>query len=290
MININKIQKTASTLFDLEEHSDFAYCKEISDELKKEIALDKISTDHFSAFIVSRFATNQYLLDFMVQKFGENLQIIELGSGFTPHYLNLKGKVLKYIEVDFEENSSLKKIIIQKIFGKTESLKFIGGDILDEETWSLIGNEIDLSKPVFIFSEGVISQYFNVEQKQKIANFVKPLLKIEGSCFVLDDTLRNHPEFFDNQIIKEGMLKITEKSGSDIYREASSNNIEDVNYFWKQVLNTSVFNFDYFLSKPEMDFVISNFKLVVNIVDNTGVIIKQLKDLSESIFGKRIWK
>ena len=93
---MKKIEKTASTLFDLSYHSDVAYASQIASLVIKKTGIKwgKLSSDDFSAFPVSRFHTNKYLLDLFSKKFGSKLQIVELGAGFTPHYLNLKKKFL----------------------------------------------------------------------------------------------------------------------------------------------------------------------------------------------------
>ncbi|MEN9921534.1 MAG: Leucine carboxyl methyltransferase [Candidatus Parcubacteria bacterium] len=295
MIDKEKIQKTSSTILDLNDHSDVKYSGEIINTLKNRIGemwpkiWPKISSDYFSAFPVARFYTNQSVLNFMAKKFGGRLQIVELGAGFTPHFLNLDFKIGKYIEVEFKENSELKKEIINEIKGEFENLKFISGDLLEEETWQKIKDELNPSDPVLIFSEGVVSQYFDDVSKTKISNFIKPLMYVEGSIFMLDDTLRNHPEFQDNEIIKEGMNKISGVSGSSVYKN-NLRNFEQENIFWKKLLNLEIVNVDYILSKPEMDFVIGNFKLTVNIKDGSREIVKGLNELSAENKTIRVWK
>lgn len=295
MIDKEKIQKTSSTILDLNGHSDVKYSDEIIDALKSRIGemwpkiWPQISSEYFSAFPVARFHTNQSVLNFMAQKFGSKLQIIELGAGFTPHFLNLDCEIGKYIEVEFKENSDLKKDIINEIKGEINNLKFIAGDLLENETWQKITEELNLDNPVLIFSEGVVSQYFDDQSKIMISNFIKPLLKAEGSLFMLDDTLRNHPEFQNNEIIKEGMNKISGVSGSSVYKN-DLRNFQEENLFWKNNLNMEIVNVDYMLSRPEMDFVIENFKLTINIKDNSGSIIDGFKDLSSKNKGIRVWK
>lgn len=295
MIDQDKIQKTASTILDLVDHSDVKYADQIVVSLKTRLGemwpkiWPKISSEHFSAFPVSRYHTNQAVLNLMAKELGPKLQIVELGAGFTSHFLNLEYKIDKYIEVEFKENSDLKKNIIHEIKGEIENLKFIAGDLLEEETWINIKKELNMENPVLIFSEGVVSQYFDVDSKTKISNFIKPFLQVEGSCFIFDDTLRNHPELQNHEIIKEGMNKISGVSGSSVYKNDLHSFVNE-NMFWKDLLGMQIVNIDYVLSKPDMDFVLENFKLTINIKDSKGYIIEELKKLSVGNKFIRIWK
>ena len=59
--------------------------------------------------------TNHKILEFFPKKFGKDLQIIELGSGFTPHFLTLNYDIDKYIEVELDINTELKKEALDEI-------------------------------------------------------------------------------------------------------------------------------------------------------------------------------
>lgn len=288
----SQIQKTASTLFDLSEHTDVVYSHQIADLMVKKTGIEwtRMSTSDFTALPVSRFNTNQSLLDYMSQKLGSNLQIVELGAGFTPHYLNLKTKILKYIEVEFDVNSSLKKEIIGEIKPPSNDLIFISGDILDESTWIKIKDNLDPHYPVVIFSEGVIAQYFNTEQKAQISTFIKDLLTVQGSAFVLDDTLRNHPELHNNPIIAEGMARIKQQSGSSVYN-AEFQNFDSEIERWKELLSdVEIVTVEYIKSKPEMDFAVGNFKLIVCLQKPSEDLKSGLSELSLQNKNNRIWK
>lgn len=290
-VNNEKIQKTASTLFDLNEHSDIRFGDEIAKLMVQKTGIEwpRISVNDFSAFPVARFHSNQFLLEFFAQKYGERLQIIEIGSGFTPHFYNLEKEVGKYIEVDLEINSGLKKEIATEIESNKNHI-FIAGDILEEKTWEDIKKNINLNDPVVIFSEGVISQYFNDEQKEKIANLVMPIIVAEGSCFILDDTLRNHPELHHHPIIMEGMSKIVAKSGSNIYNNDFQTFPEEVEKWSKFLPNTKIVPVEYVLSKPEMDFAIDQFKLIVCVKNLDEKIVSELEKVSKNNKLLRIWK
>ncbi len=288
----SQIQKTASTLFDLSEHTDVAYSHQIADLMVKKTGIEwtRMSTSDFTALPVSRFNTNQSLLAYMAEKFGPNFQIVELGAGFTPHYLNLKTKILKYIEVEFDVNSSLKKEIIGEIKPQSNDLIFISGDILNEKTWENIKDNLDPHYPVVIFSEGVIAQYFNAEQKEQISTFIKDLLKVQGSAFVLDDTLRNHPELHSNPTISEGMKRIMQQSGSNTYN-AEFQTFDGEIERWKGLLpDVEVVTVEYIKSKPEMDFAVGSFKLIVCLQKPSEDLKSGLSELSLQNKNNRIWK
>lgn len=288
----SQIQKTASTLFDLSDHTEVAYSHQIADLMVKKTGIEwpRISVNDFSAFPVSRFNTNQSILDFFSEKFGPKLQIVELGAGFTPHYLNLKTKVLKYIEVEHESNSNLKKEIINEINPLTSNLVFVSGDILEANTWEKVKGNLDLNNPVIIFSEGVVAQYFDAEQKKKVAGFVKELLTIDGSAFILDDTLRNHPELHDNPVIAEGMKRIVQKSGSNIYN-AEFQTFDSEVQRWRELLpDKKVVTVEYVKSKPEMDFAVGDFKLIICLQDTQADLEEELVEVSNHNKINRIWK
>lgn len=289
---VSKIQKTASTLFDISGHSDVPYAKDIAGLMVKKLGIQwpPISDENFGAFPVSRFNTTQSLLDFMCDKFGLKLQIIELGAGFTPHYLNLKSQILKYVEVDHDVNSLLKKEILNEIKSDAQNLVFVGGDILEASTWAKIKENIDTNNPVIIFSEGVVAQYFSKEQKQQLADFMKDLLLVEGSVFVIDDTLRNHPELQNNPIITDGMKRVVQKSGSEVYNVEFQTFEQEVQR-WRELLpSKEIITMEYVLSKPEMDFAINNFKLIVCLQNNHEDVMSDLQELSKYNKLKRIWK
>jgi len=286
---IIKMQKTANTLYDLRDHSDVKFCKEIADfviEKSGGAEETRISTENFRGLIVSRFMTNHQILELMARKYGKELQVIELGAGFTPHFLNLTSEIGKYIEIEFEENSKLKEEIIKKLTEK-KNIYFVAGDILSKHVWKKVKEIVDPNKPVIIFSEGVVAQYFNDEQKELLASFLKDLLTFEGSCFVTDDTLRNHPELSNNPIIQEGMNRVGSVSGNDIYKsEKSSFQIGFDN--WGKLFKNNLYTVDYVLSKPEMDFTTTTLK--VTVCANDKNLALPLSELSKQNKLNRIWK
>lgn len=285
-----KIQKTANTLYDLRDHTEVKYSKEISDFLIEKTGgkeMDRISTADFQALPVARYLTNHRVLELFAKKFGKDLQIIELGSGFTPHFLNLNYDIDKYIEVELDINSELKKEITSKLTNKN-NIHFVSGDILSDETWNEINQIVDKNKPVLIFSEGVVAQYFNSEQKEQIGNFVKTVMKKEGSAFIIDDTLRNHPELLSETVIKEGMNQISNYSGSKTYKKETSG-LDDEFARWKNIFDEDILKIKYVLTKPSMDFVLEKFRLLVAITGSPKEIKKDLENLSDINNNDRIW-
>ena len=224
----------------------------------------------------------------MASKYGSDLQIIELGSGFTPHFLNLRSEIGKYVEIELDINSKLKEEITKKLTNK-DNIIFISGDILSADVWNKVRSVIDTTKPVLIFSEGVIAQYFTKEQKEKIASLTKDFLVSNGSAFIIDDTIRNHVELHSNPIIKEGMDRVTTQSGNSTYKgEVTSLTLEIDN--WSKLFNNKVSVIDYILSKPEMDFAISNLRLIVCMKDPKNEFETVLAQLSKNNRNTRIWK
>ena len=289
--DIVKMQKTANTLYDLRDHTDVPFSKEISDFLLEKsngIEGERISTENFSALPVSRFLTNHEVIEFFVEKFGKELQVVELGSGFTPHFLNLKKNISKYIEVELEVNSKLKKEITRKLTNK-ENIYFIEGDILSKNVWEEINNIIDNQKPLLIFSEGVIAQYFSSEQKEIVGSYIKEIINNRKTIFIIDDTLRNHPEFLNSPIIQEGMNRISSQSGSKVYNNEVLSLKNEIDK-WSKIFNYNIETIDYILSKPEMDFVLKEFRLILCVGNDLKGFEKDLFKLSEIIKNKRIWK
>jgi hypothetical protein len=174
-------------------------------------------------------------------------------------------------------------------FTNNSNLFFVSGDILSEKTWDEVNKHVDRNKPVLIFSEGVVAQYFNSGQKKNIANFARELLMTEGSCFVVDDTLRNHPELHSNVIIKEGIDRVVDQSGRADYKNDLSTYSHELNN-WHNLFNNTTYTIDYILSKPEMDFAIKSFKLIVCANDPKNELEQIFLKQSEQNCKERIWK
>ncbi len=285
---LDSIQLTANTLLDLCEHSVVPFAQDIVSYLPNKI-LDKsvrLSTQEFAAFPVARYHTMRALLKLLVGLYGKRLQIVELGAGFTPHYLDLQEDVGLYIEVDLPNNSEIKRDITEKLC-RCDNVQFIAGDILSNQTWQQIIALINIENPVVIFSEGVIAQYFTREQKESLIHMCAPLLNIPGSLFVIDDTLRNHKDLHNQPIILEGMKRVVSLSGSRIY-DTQPHIFSDEIIFWNNLFR-KVHPVDYIKSNPIMDFAIKDFKLIVcmNLPESNFSDILDI--LSKNNANIRIW-
>lgn len=124
-----EIQKTAIIpLIDLSE-CNINHSKKILDRLKYSKAFYPSGKSYLAE---SRYKGSEKII-----KDNEFKQIIELGSGFTPHAVNLR-YIKKYIEVDFLENSEIKQEIIDDLFPKRKNIVYISGDVFKKEAWQKI--------------------------------------------------------------------------------------------------------------------------------------------------------
>jgi len=255
MKETNNIQKTAATVVDLANNADVKYTREISDLLISQFGELKSFAPSLSTIPASRYLTNHKLLESMVD---QEPNIIELGSGFTPHNLNLKSD--KYIEVDFEENSKIKEDIVKSI-DDTCNTKYVSGSIYEENTWEKIYEMVDNSKPTIIFSEGVLL-YGSEEEKDNLCKYCMPLLE-NGGMFVFDDSLKNHPELNTNEKVIEGRKNIVSKSKNQNYGVSKVLSQEDVENQWKERGFNSIERMPYVTEGIEDTELIDKFKLFI---------------------------
>ena len=204
-------EKTAITIIDLA-HYNIPNSIEIKSHLEEELGELVSISKNLSFLVASRHLTSRKVLEGLDKEF----QIIEMGSGFSPHGINFEEKFEKYIEIDLPFNSELKSKIISKIKSKNKIL-FISGNIFEKETWKNVANSLDSKKPVFIFCEGVVSHYANKEQKDKLSKYLKSILVHEKSMFYLDDTFKNHPELNKNEIVSAGKSDLAKKFNKTAY-------------------------------------------------------------------------
>ena len=286
-----KIELTANTVFDISQHSNDSHTNNIAVYLATnypEFLELNISTDNFKALVVARYFNSHRFLELIAQLTNGQLQVVELGAGFTSHFLSIRDQVSKYIEVDYPLNSKIKSKATEQFYNGNK-ITFVGGDILESTTWEKINSVIDRDKPVVIFSEGVIAPYFNLQQKMVVANYIKPFLAISGSAFLIDDTLKNHPELQKHPVIAEGMARITKKSGNNNYQSNIPHTFENEFDFWQKQLGINARAIQYTRSKPEMDFAISELKSIacINSINNLDLEISNLSDSNAII---RNWK
>lgn len=158
-------------------------------------------TSGYSYLAESRYKTAESII-----KLNKYKQILELGSGFTPHAVNLAGNADKYIEVDYPENIAIKKKLTRDLTSAKEGkIIYIAGDIFSKTTWQKIQKEI-LKKPIGIFAEGFM-QYTNKRSRVFLLGEIKDILTKNGGSFFFEDSLTFHPEFSNIKTLKG----ITEK-------------------------------------------------------------------------------
>jgi O-methyltransferase involved in polyketide biosynthesis len=209
--SLANIQKTAATIVDLADNSNVGYANQIKLALEKRFPGIKSFAPSMSEIVVSRYLTSQEMLEEAVQNTDGQVQIIELGSGFTPHALNLNGRAVKYIEIDLPDNISLKKEIVGEI-NQQDKTEYISGSILDPEVWDQVYKIIDRDLPVIIFSVGLII-YFSSPEQDSLTSLALPLIKPDGvSRFVFDDSLKYHPELQSHPALVQGRKNIISTS------------------------------------------------------------------------------
>lgn len=209
--NLVNLQRTAATVVDLADNSNVAYATQIKLALEKRFPGIKSFAPSMSEIVVSRYLTNQKMLEDVVKSTNGQVQIIELGSGFTPHALNLNGRPAKYIEIDLPENISLKKEIVAEISSHDET-GYIAGDVLDPAIWDVVSKMVDPDLPVVIFSVGLII-YFSGLQQDRLVSLALPFIKPDGiSRFVFDDSLKYHPELQGHPALVQGRKNIIDTS------------------------------------------------------------------------------
>lgn len=188
--NDPKIQDTALIpLMDLALDTDIPNTGEI---LSRIVAKKKWERSGKSYLAESRYKSAEQVIKEEGYK-----QILELGSGFTPHAVNLQEVVDLYVEVDYRRNIELKKQIVEDIFPNTKNkIIYIPGDILDDSTWLEIEKML-LNKPVGILAEGFM-QYTSKKERAFLLGKIKKVLKQYGGSFFFEDSLTFHPSLREN--------------------------------------------------------------------------------------------
>lgn len=238
----NKIQETAIvTLLDMVKVN-IPYSKEILLKLNPK----KIVYSNKSYLVESRYKTSQKILDKYKFK-----QIIELGSGFSPHYLNLKN-IKNYIEVDFPSNSKKKSNIIKSIKQKS-NYTILSGNLLKDSTWKKINN-ILLSEKTALFSEGFM-QYLSKEERKFVFLKIHYILKKLDGIFFFDDSPKYHK---DNLILNNLSTKM---------RTISKNN-EISSYISQEDLTKEILSYGFKIKR----FSVVK-RLVSNELDKSGKIV-----------------
>ncbi|RLG14521.1 MAG: hypothetical protein DRN66_01795 [Candidatus Nanohalarchaeota archaeon] len=187
------IKNTAFTsIYELSNYTNINYAKKIFKEIKnkKTIFVDKNHPLRGNSFLVeSRFKTTDKLI-----RESKIKQIIELGSGLSPHSLCFSNiDDLNYTECDYLENISLKKEIVDKIKNKKKiNINYVSGNILEADTWTEIKKYLK-DEPIVIFCEGFM-QYLYLKEWNILAKFIGEFLDHYNGFFLYEDSMKYHPE------------------------------------------------------------------------------------------------
>lgn len=256
--NFAAIQKTAATIVDLADNSDVEYAKQIKLALEKRFPGIKSFAPSMSEIVVARYLTNHKMLEDVIENTSGNIQIVEMGSGFTPHSLNLGNKALKYIEIDLPENINIKKEIIGEI-NPSDNTEYVSGSVLDSEVWNKVTEIIDTNIPIIMFSEGLIL-YLNKEQQDLLAALVLPIIPADSvSKFVFDDSLKYHPDLQNNPALLQGRKNIIDTSKNTNVEETFSEEIVVDNCKTRGFSNVK--RTPYVISGDKLKEVIGQYKL-----------------------------
>ena len=211
------IQHTAyRTIAALAKNTSIPYCREIIQGIIEDNKAELVETNSSSSLpylVELRYKTSEQII-----REGGYQQVIELGAGLTPHALNLKQTVTNYIEVDLEENSRLKRSLVQGL-EPSLTVDYVAGDVFDSHTWSILRSLIKPGLPVAIFAEGFLI-YSSQEQRQFLGEQIRAILAEHEGLFFVEDALRFHPELQRIPKIKQFTIDLTNRSKNTNYSEA----------------------------------------------------------------------
>lgn len=258
------IQRTAGTICSLAD-ANIPYSKDILSLYEQSEGPALQIGRGLDDIVVARYLANHNNLEKYARL---DLQVIELGAGFAPHGLHISRDVSTYIEIDHVENSELKRTICDTL-NPNHNINFVGGDLLDISTWERVAENLDAAKPVYIFNEGVVSQYFTDEQKSKLVSYIKPLMQQPGSCFVTEDSFKHHPYLQNHPRIIEAMGDIAQKSQSQHYGVKNSTTLTNEKLLWSTRFDPDRSNIDHLVGlvpyprlESELDFALEKLRLI----------------------------
>lgn len=256
MINNGKMEKTALIpLIDLAVDIDVPNTALILERL---INKKKRETSGKAYLAESRYKGSEAII-----KLNKYKQVLELGSGFTPHAINLGKVIEKYIEVDYPSNLVVKEKLINKIFkGKNNNTSYIAGDIFTNLVWRKISREL-LKGRIGIFAEGFM-QYTNKKQRAFLLKKIKVILIKNKGSFFFEDSLTFHPEFPNTATFKDLTKKMSQISGNNnllkyISQEDLTKEFKDFGFKIKRIKAYSNLMSKSYNTK-EAKFIIKNFK------------------------------
>lgn len=142
-------------------------------------------------------------------------QAVEIASGFTPHAIELleAGVMKKYVESDLPVNTE-KKREINHALNPDLPIDYVPGNIFEQAAWEKINASLN-SGPVVIFSEGFML-YTSKNERELLANYVRPILEAHGGYFVFEDSTRFHPEFIKYPGFRPFFEKLAQSSQRDM--------------------------------------------------------------------------
>ena len=175
--------------------ADIKYAKEIFEELitliessseKDREYFEKAKSSKTTAQLEARFKLiNKILKEYNPKK------ILEIAAGLSPRGLAMaeENSDLEYVEVDLPnmaiEKSKILRDLEEKNIGTPKNLQVIAGDALDLETLLVATKNIKLGS-FAVVNEGLL-RYLKFEEKKKVAENVKDLLKRFGGIWITPD-------------------------------------------------------------------------------------------------------
>ncbi|NES23824.1 MAG: hypothetical protein F6K41_34135 [Symploca sp. SIO3E6] len=224
------IQYTAyRTVAALAKNTSIPYCREIIQRIIEENQAELVEVN--SSLSLSYLVELRYKTSEKIIKEGGYQQVIELGAGLTPHALNLKQTVSNYIEVDLEENSCLKRRIVQEL-EPSLAAHYVAGDVFDSHAWSTLNSLLKPGLPVAIFAEGLLI-YSSQEQRRFLGEQIGAIIAEHDGLFFMEDSLRFHPELQWIPKIKQFTIALTNKSKNTNYSEPITQ--EDLTQEWQDM-------------------------------------------------------
>lgn len=256
----NDIYQSAATIRELAKNTNIPFAKEAYEALGG----DGVWENLFSGMphlVEMRYLASEKLITDLIAS-GKVSQVVELASGLTPHAVSLSKKspgLKKYVEVDYRVNI-LRKKEMNEALGITKNVEYVSGDLFDPLTWDKIDNNLGEGNAI-IFSEGFMLYMKDAAERSKLANNVRRVLEKRGGYFVFDDSLRYHPEFQTDPLIKDFLGTLIK--GETIGQEELTKEWEERGFVVERVPEDSDLSCERTLpdKQQEINLLKSHFKL-----------------------------
>lgn len=163
--------------------TDIPYSNEIFDYLNKEITTKPyISKDILSIELEARYKLIDRLL-----KNTKIKQILELAAGYSQRGLIFtENDNYRYVELDLEKVTKLKKDLLNNISTIPDNLKIISGDATNNNDFDKCKKIFNPNKNVAVINEGLL-RYLDFDEKREVAENVYELLKEFGGVWITSD-------------------------------------------------------------------------------------------------------